>query len=303
VQFNYFPGEATNTPSLGIVAQDKVVDPAAIRLAKMADAVVLSVGFSPATESEGRDRTYQLPFGQEELIRQVTAANPKTIVVLTAGGSVATEDWIDRTPALLQTWYGGQEAGTVLVKLLFGDVNPSGKLPISWAKRVQDNPTYKTYYELPGTRNIKYSEGVFVGYRYYETSPVKPLFPFGFGLSYTNFAFSDLSVSPLTTSPNEPIEVGFDVKNIGQVAGAEVAQVYVGDPSATVKRPKMELKGFSRVMLHPGEVHHVTVTLDKRSLAYWDSTTHGWKVDPGKFVVYAGDSSENVPLHQDFTVQ
>ena len=157
-------------PSLGIVAQDKVVDPAAIHLAKMADAVVLSVGFSPATESEGRDRTYQLPFGQEELIREVTAANPKTVVVLTAGGSVATQDWIDRTPALLQTWYGGQEAGTALVKLLLGDVNPSGKLPISWEKQIEDNPTYKTYYEPPGTRDIKYSEGVFVGYRYYETS-------------------------------------------------------------------------------------------------------------------------------------
>jgi len=303
VQFNYFPGKSTNTPSLGIIAQDKVVEPEAIRLAKMSDAVVLSVGFSPATESEGRDRTYQLPFGQEELIRQVTAANPKTIVVLTAGGSVATQDWIDHTPALLQTWYGGQEAGTALTKLLFGDVNPSGKLPISWAKRVQDNPTYKTYYEQPGTRNVVYSEGVFIGYRYYETSAVKPLFPFGFGLSYTNFAFSNLSVSPQTASPNGPIQVGFDVKNVGQVAGAEVAQVYVGDPSATVKRPKMELKGFSRVMLRPGEVHHVSVTLDKRSLAYWDTNTHGWKVDPGKFVVYVGDSSENVPLQQNFTVQ
>jgi beta-glucosidase len=303
VQFNYFPGRPTNMPSLGIIAQDKVVNPAAIRLAKMADAVVLSVGFNPATESEGRDRTFQLPFGQQELIRQVTAVNPKSIVVLTAGGSVATEDWIDRTPALLQTWYGGQQAGTALVKILFGDVNPSGKLPISWEKRIEDNPTYKTYYELPGTRNIDYSEGLFVGYRHYETSDVKPLFPFGFGLSYTDFTFSKLSVSPQTASPNGPIQVGFNVKNTGPAAGAEIAQIYVGDPSATVKRPKMELKGFSRVMLQPGEVQHVIVTLDKRSLAYWDTTTHGWKVDPGKFVVYVGDSSQNVPLQQEFTVQ
>ena len=303
VQFNYFPGRPRNTPSLGIIAEDKLVEPAAIQLAKMADAVVLSVGFSPATESEGRDRTYQLPFGQEELIREVTAANPKTVVVLTAGGSVATQDWIDRTPALLQTWYGGQQAGTALAKILFGDVNPSGKLPISWEAKIEDNPTYKTYYELPGTRNVKYSEGVFVGYRYYETSAVKPLFPFGFGLSYTEFAFSNLSVSPQTTSSTGPIEVGFDVRNIGLVAGAEVAQIYVGDPSATVKRPKMELKGFSRMMLRPGEVRHVTASLDKRSLAYWDTKTHAWKVDPGKFVVYVGDSSENVPLQQDFTVQ
>ena len=264
---------------------------------------MLSVGFGPGTESEGSDRTYQLPFGQEELIRAVTAANPHTVVVLTAGGSVATQDWIDRTPALLQTWYGGQQAGNALTKILFGEVDPSGKLPISWEKKIEDNPTYKDYYELPGTRDIKYSEGVFLGYRYYETSTVKPLFPFGFGLSYTTFAFSNLSVSPKTASSTGPIDVAFDVKNTGSVAGAEVAQIYVGDPSATVKRPKMELKGFSRVMLAPGEIRHVTATLDKRSLAYWDTNTHAWKVDPGKFVVYVGDSSENVPLQQDITVQ
>ena len=246
VQFNYFPGRPTNTPSLGIIAADKLVGPQAIQLARTADIVVLSVGFGPGTESEGRDRTYQLPFGQDELIREVTAANPHTVVVLTAGGSVATQDWIDRTPALLQTWYGGQQAGNALTKILFGEVDPSGKLPISWEKRIEDNPTYKTYYELPGTRDVKYSEGVFVGYRYYETSDVKPLFPFGFGLSYTNFAFSNLSVSPQTASQNGPIDVAFDIKNTGSVAGAEVAQVYVGDPSATVRRPKMELKGFSQ---------------------------------------------------------
>jgi beta-glucosidase len=303
VQFNYFPGRQGNTASLGIIAEDKLVEPQTIQLAKMADAVVLSVGFGPGTESEGYDRTYQLPFGQEELIRAVTAANPHTVVVLTAGGSVATEDWIDQTPALLQTWYGGQQAGTALTKILFGEVDPSGKLPISWEKRIEDNPTYKDYYELPGTRDVKYSEGVFLGYRYYETSVVKPLFPFGFGLSYTTFAFSNLSISPKTASSTGPIDVVFDVKNTGSVAGAEVAQIYVGDPSATVKRPKMELKGFSRVMLAPGEIRHVTTTLDKRSLAYWDTATHAWKVDPGKFVVYVGDSSENVPLQQDITVQ
>jgi beta-glucosidase len=303
VQFNYFPGHQGNTASLGIIAEDKLVEPQAIQLARMADAVVLSVGFGPGTESEGYDRTYQLPFGQEELIRAVTAANPHTVVVLTAGGSVDAQDWIDRTPALLQTWYGGQQAGNALTKILFGEVDPSGKLPISWEKKIGDNPTYKDYYELPGTRDIKYSEGVFLGYRYYETSAVKPLFPFGFGLSYTTFAFSNLSVSPKAASSTGPIDVAFDVKNTGSVAGAEVAQIYVGDPSAMVKRPKMELKGFSRVMLQPGEVRHVTATLDKRSLAYWDTTTHAWKVDPGKFVVYVGDSSENVPLQQSLTVQ
>lgn len=304
VVFNYFLSKDSDAaPSIGIVAADKVVDPEAIKLAKMADDVVLCVGFDKATESEGFDRTYALPFGQVQLIQAITAANPHTIVVLTAGGAVATQKWIDQVPAVLQTWYGGNEAGTALAKILFGDVNPSGKLPISWAKRIQDNPAYDYYYEHPGSRDVKYGDGIFQGYRYYETSTVKPLFPFGFGLSYTSFAFSNLSVSPTSASPNGPITVGFDVKNTGQRPGAEVAQVYVGDPSATVKRPKMELKGFSRVMLQPGQTQHVTVKLDKRSLAYWDVTTNGWKVDPGKFVVYVGDSAENVPLQENFTVQ
>lgn len=301
--FNYFPDWDESTPSLGITSESTLVDPNAVKLARMADVVVLSVGFSPATESEGMDRTYQLPLGQEQLIRAVAEANPHAIVVLTSGGSVATADWIDKVPTLLQTWYAGQQAGNALSKILFGDVNPSGKLPISWEKKLEDNPAYKNYYELPGTKDVKYSEGVFTGYRYYETSSIKPLFPFGFGLSYTRFAFSNLSVTPASASASGPITVSFDVKNIGSRAGAEIAQVYVGDPSATVPRPKMELKAFSRVMLSPGEGRHVTTSLDKRSLAYWDVNSHGWKVDPGKFVVYVGDSSENVPLQHAFAVQ
>jgi len=303
VQFVYFPIKDGNSAGLGVVAEDKLINPEALTLAKMADVVVLSVGFGPQTESEGFDRTYHLPFGQQKLIEAITAANPHTIVTLTAGGSVATRAWIDQVPALLQTWYGGQQAGNALEKILFGDVNPSGKLPISWEKTLADNPTTENYYEQPGTHDVKYAEGIFVGYRHYDKSQVKPLFPFGFGLSYTSFAFSHLSVSPKSPSSAGPITVSFDVKNTGRVAGAEVAQIYVGDPSATVSRPAKELKGFSRVMLSPGEVRHVTATLDKRSLAYWDVTTHAWKVEPGKFIVYVGDSSANVPLQQSFNVQ
>ncbi len=303
VQFTCFPGGDENAAGFGVIPENQLINPEAVQMAKMADVVVLSVGFDPKTESEGFDRTYRLPFGQQQLIQTISAANPHTIVVLTSGGSVATSAWIDKVPVLLQTWYAGQQAGNALTKVLFGDVNPSGKLPISWEKKIEDNPTYKTYYEAPGTHTVKYSEGVFLGYRYYETSAVKPLFPFGFGLSYTSFDFSNLSVSPTSAAATEPITISFDVKNTGSRDGAEVAQIYVGDPSATVRRPQMELKGFSRVMLAPGEVRHVTATLDKRSLAYWDVKTHAWKVDPGKFLVFVGDSSENVPLRKSFTVQ
>lgn len=304
VHFIYFPGRQDNTPSLGIVAEDKLVNPEAIQLAKMSDVVVLSVGFNPAAESEGFDRTYQLPFGQEALIQAVSAANPHTIVVLTSGGSVDTSGWINRVPVFIQSWYGGSEAGRALAEILTGKVDPSGKLPITWWRRVEDNPAYKNYYELPGTHDVKYREGIFLGYRALgRPGQLTPLFPFGYGLSHTRFAFSHLSVTPQHASPNGPITASFDVQNVGHRVGAKVAQVYVGDPSATVPRPEMELKGFSRVVLAPGVVRRVTVTLKKSSLAYWDVKTHAWKVGPGKFIVYVGDSSTDVPLQESFTVQ
>lgn len=304
IEFTYWPTTTEKTAGLGIVPEDKVVQSDAIKLAKTADVAVVCVGFSPKTEGEGRDRSYKLPFGQVSLIRAVAAANPHTIVVLTAGGSVATERWLNDVPVLLQTWYAGQAAGDALSKILFGEVNPSGKLPISWEKTLAENPSYPYYYEIPGTHKVRYGDGIFVGYRYYVSKNVKPLFPFGFGLSYTSFAFDHLSVSPRQgASPDGPIQVSFDVKDTGQVSGADVAQVYVGDPSATVERPKMELKAFRRVMLRPGQSRQVSVTLNRRSLAYWDTKSHGWKVDPGKFIVYVGDSSEHVPLQQSFSVQ
>lgn len=303
IQFIYWPMTEQKTAGLGVIAESQLLNPEAIHLAKMADVAVVSVGYGPSTEGEGLDRTYQLPFGQEELIQAVAAVNPHAIVVLTAGGSVATQGWLDKVPALLQTWYAGQEAGNALEKILFGEVNPSGKLPMSWEKKIEDNPTYKNYYEAPGSRDVNYAEGIFLGYRYYDKSHVKPLFPFGFGLSYTSFAFSNLEVTPQVASQTGPITVGFDVKNTGSRPGAEVAQVYVGDPSATVPRPVKELKGFSRVSLAPGESSHVTVTLNRRSLAYWDTNTHNWKVDAGKFVVYVGDSSRNIKLQQSFDVR
>jgi beta-glucosidase len=184
-----------------------------------------------------------------------------------------------------------------------GDVNPSGKLPMSWEREIEDNPANGNYYESPGSRDVNYAEGIFTGYRYYDKGKVKSLFPFGFGLSYTSFVFSNLIVSPQTTSGTGTVDVSFDILNTGTRAGAEVAQVYVGEPDAGVPRPVKELKGFSRVMLAPGESRRVTVTLDRRAMAYWDTGSHDWKIDAGKFVVYVGDSSQNLPLQGTFAVQ
>jgi beta-glucosidase len=303
IRLDYLPQTNSVTLGFGVTTPEDLIDPEAKKIAAAAQAVVVAVGFNPMLEGEGHDRTYALPLGQERLIREIIEANPRTVVTITSGGSVATQDWIDQAPAVLETWYSGESGGTALAKLLLGDISPSGKLPISWERKLEDNPCYHSYYEEPGTHDVKYSEGVFVGYRYYTSSNVKPLFPFGFGLSYTTFAFSNLSVKPDHVNPDDPITVSFDVRNTGDRAGAEVAQVYVGDPSATVKRPAKELKGFERVELNPGESKTVTVTLDKRSLAYWDTASKGWKVDPGKFIIYAGDSSENTPLEQEITVQ
>ena len=303
IRFDYL--SQTNLIRAGMVAlpAEEVLAPSVKKIAALADIAVVTVGFDPSTEGEGHDRTFHLPPGQEVLIKAVAAANPHTVVVLTGGGAVPTSGWLDRVPVLLDTWYAGSQGGNALAQVLFGGNNPGGKLPLSWWSREEDNPTFNSYYLAPGSPDSKYTEGVFLGYRAYGVDGRKPEFSFGFGLSYTTFAFSHLTVAPTTASADGPITVTFDVANTGHRAGAEVAQVYVSDPSATVPRPERELKGFERLMLKPGESHQVTVRLNRRSLAYWDVNSHDWKVDPGKFVVRVGDSAENTPLNQEFTVK
>lgn len=301
VRFEYLTETEDINARLGVVPVEEMLQPEAKKIAAMADVAVVCVGFDPETESEGFDRTYRLPPGQDELIKAVLAANPHTIVVVTAGGSVDTSRWLDNTPALLQTWYGGQEAGRALAEVLLGKLNPSGKLPISWERGIEDNPAYPNYYEAPGTKDVAYKEGVFLGYRHYDRSQAKPLCPFGFGLSYTTFAFSNLSVAPAGAKTEGAITVSFDVRNAGQRAGSEVAQVYVGELSPKVPRPVKELKGFQRVTLAPGETRHISIALDRRAFAYWDVSSKDWKVDSdGKFVIYIGDSSVDLPLKANF---
>lgn len=307
IELDYWPDADYPRIGLGIRGVDDLVSPEAEKLASMADAAVVAVGFNPSEESEGFDRSFVLPFGQDELIAKVAQANPHTIVTITAGGNVDMHRWISSVPALLHNWYPGQEGGRAMAQILLGQHDPEGHLPISLERAWEQNPVHDSYYPAPTapgqTPHVYYKEGVFVGYRYYTTNHVQPLFPFGFGLSYTHFSFSHLAVSPEQASPDAPITVSFDVTNSGQREGATVAQVYVGDPSARVKRPVKELKGYAKVRLGAGETQHVTVALDRRSLSYWSDERHDWQVDPGRFVIYVGDSSENTPLTQDFQVQ
>ena len=286
----------------------------------IADVVIAAVGFNDATESEGADRTFTLPYGQDALIEAAVAANPHVIVTLTAGGAVDTTRWLDKVPVLLDTWYPGQEGGTAIAEVLFGKHNPEGKLPVSFDRTWADNPSYQWYYPEKGADtvlhvpqsdrppvdltigHVKYGDRLMVGYRYWTTTGKHPLFPFGFGLSYTGFAFKNLKV-PASAASGSTVPVSFDVTNTGKVAGAEVAELYVSDPSAHIDRPERELKGFEKVRLNPGETKHVTLNLDARAFSYWDESAHKWAIDPGKFTVRVGDSSENTLLTADLNLQ
>jgi len=276
----------------GIVPLDQVVSAKAKELAAKADVVVIAAGFDAESESEGSDRTFDLPFGQDQLIRTLAAINKKTIVTVTSGGNVDSESWLANVPVCMENWYGGQDGGTALAKILFGDVNPSGHLPATFERRAEDNPTFNTYYPEEGTNKVVYKEGIFVGYRGYQHNHVEPLYPFGYGLSYTTFRFSHLAVKGEGTTAT----VSFDVTNTGKRAGKEVAQVYISDTHASVPRPEEELKGFEKVALAPGQTKHVTVKLDDRAFAYYDTDAKGWHIAPGSFGIRVGDSSANIAL-------
>ena len=316
---DYLPGFVGNRFGLGIVNESDMIPEDAKKFASIADAVVVAVGFNPSTESEGFDRTFTLPWGQDALIEAVVSANPHTVVTFIGGGAFDTHRWIDKVPALVHAWYPGQEGGTAIADVLFGKHNPEGKLPVSFDRSWQDDPSYAFYYPIKGadtklhvTENnhppvdydiphLKYDDKLMVGYRYWTTTGKHPLFPFGFGLSYTTFTFANLSV-PASAASGSRVPVSFDVTNTGGIEGAEVAQLYVSDPSAKTSRPERELKGFEKVHLAPGETKHVTLSLDARAFSYWDESKHNWTIDPGKFVIHVGDSSENTPLHGDLTI-
>jgi beta-glucosidase len=282
----------------GIAALNTIVEKDALEMASKSDAVILAVGFNAASESEGGDRSFELPVGQDQLIEQIAALGKKTIVVITSGGGVDVSGWQDKVQGILETWYAGEEGGTAAAHLLFGADNPSGHLPISWEKRIADNPSYAHYYPDPGTNKIVYREGIFMGYRGYEHNHVAPMYPFGFGLSYTTFAFRNLKSSPAAEGH---YSVTFDVTNTGKRPGATVAQLYVSEVSPAIERPAKELKGFERVVLRPGETRHVTLNLNPRSFSYFDIKSTAWQADAGTYKLMLGDSSQNI--QQEISIQ
>ena len=270
-----------------------------------ADVVVAFIGHNSASEGEGSDRSGWLPAAAQEAIDATVNATSKPLVtVVNGGGNVYLWDLEPRMDAVLWGWYGGQEAGRAMAEILLGDVNPSGKLPVTFEKRWADNPTYNSYYD-DNDKHVKFTEGIFVGYRGYDRNKTDVQYPFGHGLSYTTFALSDLSVRNVDNGDNTVAVVSFNIRNTGSVAGAEVVQVYVGkDGASPVERPVRELKNYDKIYLEPGEQQTVILTLDKDAFSYYD-VTEGVKdfvVDNGNYKIEVGVSSRDIRLTGNLTV-
>ena len=289
-------------------ALDLFSNPDDMEAVKNADCVVVCLGHDSVTEKENSDRTFDLPYGQVDYLRSVLKYNKNVVVVLNGGGGIEMASWLPEVKAVLMAWYPGQQGGTAISEIITGKISPSGKLPISIEKKLEDNPTAGNYYENvdrirsaksnPYSR-VEYREGIFMGYRGYEKNNVEPLFPFGYGLSYTSFEYSDISVE----GAGKEFTVTFKVKNTGKVAGAEVAQVYVTDDQCSVVRPVKELKGFEKVFLQPGEEKTLSLTLDQEAFRYYDSYKHDFVVEPGTFTVSVGASSADIRLRASLNVE
>jgi beta-glucosidase len=232
-----------------------------------------------------------LPGKQDTLVEQVVAANPRTIVVLHTGSPI-TMPWIEKVAAVVQAWFPGQECGNAIADVLFGDTNPSGKLPQTFPVRLEDTPTYL---DFPGENGkVYYGEGLFVGYRYYDKKKVAPLFPFGFGLTYTTFDYGPLSLSAREIGPDDTLQVSVEIANTGQRTGKEVVQLYVRDQQAGLQRPEKELKAFAKVQLEPGERKRLTLSIARDALAYYDDLANQWVAEAGEFEVLVGASSQDI---------
>jgi beta-glucosidase len=279
---------------------EDLMDQAAAAAAE-ADAAVVVVGLDNKWEGEGGDRVdMELPGRQAELVERVAAANPNTVVVVNAG-SVVAMDWVDRVAAVLQVWYPGQEMGNALADVLFGDVNPSGRLPTTFPKRIEDNPAYLNY---PGENGeVLYGEGIFVGYRYYDRKRIEPRFAFGHGLSYTRFGYGELRLDRDRMAADGELVASIEVTNAGERAGSEVVQLYLSDLECSLARPDQELKAFEKVALEPQETKTVRFTLFPFALSFYDPAQEGWVAEPGQFEIRIGASSRDIRARARFELE
>lgn len=302
VEYHNYGGDARIGLKAGILNESLLKQ----TLAK-AKNVVLCVGFNNGDEDggiegEGADRSFALPKPRLELIRKVTSLHDNVVVVVNAGGGIDFSDWGDKVKAIVMAWYSGQEGGRAVAEILTGVISPSGKLPISIEHRWEDNPVSKSYYEnmkFAEYKRTQYSEGIFMGYRGYDKSGIKPLYPFGYGLSYTTFAYGNLMVEKNGVNR---VKVTFDISNTGKMDAAEVAQVYVHDVKSSVPRPYKELKGYEKVFLKKGETKRVTIELEDDAFSYYDMDKQRFVVEKGDFEILVGTSSECLPLKGSITL-
>ncbi|RVT79727.1 glycosyl hydrolase [Flavobacterium sufflavum] len=290
-------GNLGNITSNGPVTIDQL-DPAkvqeAVEAAKNSDVAIIFAGSNRDYETEASDRrNLKLPFGQEELIKKVLAVNPKTIVVMVAGAPFEIEEISKKTKALVWSWFNGSEGGNALADVLLGKVNPSGKLPWTMPKDIMDSPAHATK-SFPGNKTVTYAEGILVGYRWFDTKNITPLFPFGYGLSYTTFAFENVKADKKEYHNDGIITVSVDVKNTAKVDGKEVVQLYVSKSDSKIQRAAQELKGFKKVLVKAGENQKITINVPVKELAYYNVTSKKWVVEPGSYTLKLGTSSRDI---------
>lgn len=274
----------------------------AINAAKNSDVAIVFAGTNYTYESEGYDRKdLSLPNDQDELINQIAAANKNTIVVLTTGSPVLMDKWIDKVDGLIEAWFAGEQAGNAIAEILLGEANPSGKLPMTFPKRWEDCSAFNTYKKEDGT--TRYEDGIYVGYRHFEKNKIEPLFPFGYGLSYTTFEYSGINLSSKEIDNNDKLTISLKLKNTGRSKGSEVVQLYINDLQSSVDRPVKELKAFKKVSLNPGEEKVVELTIDQNALSFFDTHKKMWIAEPGKFEVLIGSSSKDIKLKDTFNLK
>ena len=288
-QENNWRTPAINTPNDSLIAQ-------AVEAARNSDVAIIFAGNTREIETETLDReTLTLPFGQDELIKAVAAVNPNTVVVIIAGAPVNLNTTNEVAPSILYGWFNGSEGGNALADVLFGDVNPSGKLPFTIPVNLNDVGVHALN-AYPGENQVmEYKEGILVGYRWFDTKNIAPAFPFGFGLSYTTFEFTDLKSDKNVYQTGDQIQLSLSIENTGTIEGKEVVQCYMHDEASSVMRPAKELKAFEKVDLKPGEKKRVTLTIDVEDLAFFDENSNNWKIEPGNFTFMVGSSSRNTP--------
>ena len=301
-------GSSTNFPPYEITALQGIKERCGDKIEitdspSNADVSILFIGLNHKDnmDAEDTDKTsFKLPSDQIQLIKDTVKKNRNTIVVLISGSPISMEGWIDEIPVLIEAWYAGMEGGRAIADFLFGDINPSGKLPITFPKKLSDSPAHKSHKTYPGDDKVLYDEGIFVGYRHFVNNNIKPLFPFGYGLSYTTFKYEKIRLENNLVSGDEIIRVFVELENTGNREGAEVVQLYLHDVESSFPRPPKELKGFKKIFLKPKQKEIVIFELNREDLAFFNEELNDWVVENGTFKIQIGSSSEDIRLEIEF---